>query len=526
MPDPSSALEFLGSYTAPNAVLGTETSHTSAHPPALPAARQLQRIERGFDTLPPWPWDFTWATDVTMATCALASEDSRRDVSLADAALRGQHPEQALEGYDKIVASHAGCPAVAWNYAVVAAYAHTPAALSNLSAALPHAPSPPVGQMVVGLTQLSAGDVPGARSTLLSVLDAAPMTQPAARVAVPPIPQARSAPAELKPGAKTEKAMASPTGRDILWARAMLAQASGETAKARTDLERLSRMEADCPAVWFALGGAALEEARTASRRLSQIAPDSEWNRRLEAEALVARYPALAQNLWPGNRQGAPEAEHRSALPGSDLKEVESPESLYQQARAALGVSQDAYRRASQSPQFSTYLHALKGLAAEQENDEAAAIREYQEGLAQNPDSTILHAGLGHLYRQRLDLKAAQPHLERARELDSVDPLIAFELGDVYLRLGQPQQALPLLNQALELDPELLLARWSRGKAFLALGDNERALADLEAATPVDNTGDLQFQLARLYQKVGRPDLAEQAQKRSEEQRKAVDTRP
>jgi tetratricopeptide (TPR) repeat protein len=438
-----------------------------------------------------------------------------RDLSLADAALRAQHTEQALEGYDKIVASHASCSAVVWNYAVASAYAHTPAALSNLSAALPYAPSLSVGQIVVGLAQLSAGDVPGARSTLQSGLDA-PLTTQAAAGAAAGISKLSSA---------AEKALASPAGRDTLWARAILAQASGEIAKARTDLERLSRMEADCPAVWFALGGVALEEARAASRRLSETAPDSEWNRRLEAEALAVRYPALAQNLWPGNRQGASEAEHRWAPPGSDLKEAESPESLYEQARVALRVSQDAYRRASQSPQFSAYLHALKGLAAEQENDEAAAIREYQEGLTQNPNSTILHAGLGHLYRQRLDLKAAQTHLERARELDSADPLIAFELGDVYLRLGQTQQALPLLNQALELDPELLLARWSRGKAFLALGDNERALADLEAATPVDNTGDLQFQLARLYQKVGRPDLAAKARKRSEEQRTAVDGR-
>jgi tetratricopeptide (TPR) repeat protein len=98
--------------------------------------------------------------------------------------------------------------------------------------------------------------------------------------------------------------------------------------------------------------------------------------------------------------------------------------------------------------------------------------------------------------------------------------VVAFELGDVYLRLAQPDRALELLNRALELDAGLLLARWSRGKAYLALGDTQRALADLEAAAPVDTTGDLQFQLARLYQKLGRPDLAQQAQKRSEEQRK------
>jgi tetratricopeptide (TPR) repeat protein len=299
----------------------------------------------------------------------------------------------------------------------------------------------------------------------------------------------------------------------------MLAQASGETVKARQELEHLSRLEADCPTVWFALAGAALEEARAASRRLSEIAPESEWDRRLQAEAVAARYPALAQSLWPGNLRAGLENAGGAFAPNSNWKAGESPESLYQQAHAALQLSQDAYGRVSQSAQFSAYLRALKALASEQEGDEAAAIHEYQEGLAQNPGSAILHAGLGHLYRQRMDLQAAEPELERAWKLDPTDAVIAFELGDVYQRLGRPQPALQVLNEALRLDPQFLLARWSRGKAYLAMGDSERALADLEAAAPADTSGGLQFQLARLYRKLGRSDLADLAEKRSEEQR-------
>jgi tetratricopeptide (TPR) repeat protein len=92
-------------------------------------------------------------------------------------------------------------------------------------------------------------------------------------------------------------------------------------------------------------------------------------------------------------------------------------------------------------------------------------------------------------------------------------------LGDTEQRLGKTQPALELLNQALELDAGLLVARWSRAKAYLTLGDNERALADLEAAAPTDSSGELQWQLARLYRRLGRADLAAQAEKRSEQQR-------
>jgi tetratricopeptide (TPR) repeat protein len=188
-------------------------------------------------------------------------------------------------------------------------------------------------------------------------------------------------------------------------------------------------------------------------------------------------------------------------------------------------LSQSAYARAALSPTYNAQLRALRALAAEQEHDEAAAIGEYRVGLAENPRSALLHAGLGHLYRARSDLELARVELSEASRLDPSDPVVAFELGDVYLRLTQPNRALELLNRALELDAGLLLARWSRGKAYLALGDTERARADLEAAAPVDTTGDLQFQLARLYQKLGRPDLAQQAQKHSEEQRKTKEGR-
>jgi tetratricopeptide (TPR) repeat protein len=305
----------------------------------------------------------------------------------------------------------------------------------------------------------------------------------------------------------------------------MLAQASSQPGKARQELDRLSQMEPECLTVWFALAGAALEEARAASRRLSEIAPRSEWDRRLQAEAVAARYPALAQSLWPGSLRTGQDYPAGTIPASAEGTAAESPESLYRQAHAALRLSQDAYSRVSQSPQFSAYLHALRALAAEQEGDEAAAIHEYQEGLTENPGSAVLHAGLGHLYWQRMDLQAAEPELERARTLDPADPVTAFELGDVYQRLGQPQPALEALNEALRLDPQFLLARWSRAKVYLAIGDSERALQDLEAAAPADTTGDLQFQLARLYRKLGRTDLAALAEKRSEEQRKAVGSR-
>jgi tetratricopeptide (TPR) repeat protein len=165
-------------------------------------------------------------------------------------------------------------------------------------------------------------------------------------------------------------------------------------------------------------------------------------------------------------------------------------------------------------------MHGLKALAAEQQNDEAAAFRESRAGLAEDPSSALLHAGLGHLYRERSQFDNAKSELTKAWGLDPSDPVVTFELGDVCLRLGDAVGSLDLLNRALELDPALLVARWSRGKAYSALGDDERAVDDLTAAAPIDTTGELQWQLARAYHRLGRTELEHVAEQRSEEQRR------
>jgi tetratricopeptide (TPR) repeat protein len=199
---------------------------------------------------------------------------------------------------------------------------------------------------------------------------------------------------------------------------------------------------------------------------------------------------------------------------------------LYRRARLLLEISGVAYKQAAVAPEFDARLFALQALAAEEENDEGAALAEYWAGLAKHPQSGLLHAGLGHLYRERNELAPARAELEQAERLLPSDPLVAFELGDVKLRMGEPAQALETLNRALILDSSLLVARWSRGRAYLALGgeDNDRrALADIEAAASCDASGVLQWQLGQLYAKLGRNQEARQAEQRSLDQRHAAE---
>src|SRR5690348_16862743 len=84
-PGATDALQFLGSYSAPSAIMATETGHTSARPPSPPTNVRLRRIEGGVTLLPPWPEDFAWPVESLEAACRRTEAPSARgDTSRAD----------------------------------------------------------------------------------------------------------------------------------------------------------------------------------------------------------------------------------------------------------------------------------------------------------------------------------------------------------------------------------------------------------------------------------------------------------
>jgi len=318
-----------------------------------------------------------------------------------------------------------------------------------------------------------------------------------------------------------------------------LGKVPAEPAELRKWLGGMLATADHSPEGWFRIGTAALQAARADSRRLAETGVSSTWNLRLESEALAGKYPTLAKSVWDGKQAGrtpasptnAAAARQMPAIPDArgELERIdrlpESPENLYARARLLLGVSEEAFVQAAASPQLDARLFALQALAAEDENDEAGALGEYRSGLAKYPESALLHAGLGHLYRERNDLEAARGQLEEAWRLDPTDALVGFELGDVELRAGEPAEAIAMLNRALGLDPNLLVARWARGRAYLAAGGegaDQRALDDLQAAESCDRSGVLELQMAQLYTKLRRNAEAREAQRRSEDQRRAL----
>jgi tetratricopeptide (TPR) repeat protein len=523
-PAPSDPLQFLGTYSAPSAVMATETSHTTSHPPSPSTRQRLAEIEGGFAVFPPWPADYTWPAGAIVRMCAETGEGNPQQAdraresaaqnlkslsSLAEAGLKQGKVSQALAANQSLVRLHPRCGAVLWNLAVTEVYAHSAQAASSLQNPAVISPSPSAAEGMKGLLAMAQGNRAAAVDHLTKAL-----------------------------GARSGGKEAALPQRERVWLAATQSRALGRAAKARAALEDLLGSPNASPGVWYALGVWALDEARAASRRLAETAPNSEWNQQLKAEAVRGKYPELAERLWPqssapspgGPKQAGESGRNASAQLLSNERQLqaaeksgESPAALYQQSLQARRLSELALIQAAQSREFRARLAALEALADEQENDEEGAIKAYQQGLQRDPESAILHAGLGQLYRHWLDLAGAEKELTLAWQLDPHDALVAYELGDVEQRLQHPRQAIQLLNAALQMEPGLLMARWSRARAYLQLKDPQKALADFAAAEPIDPSGGIDLQMARLYRTMGLAQKAAQAEHRAAlKQRAAV----
>jgi tetratricopeptide (TPR) repeat protein len=421
-----------------------------------------------------------------------------------------RHFAAARAQFQEFVERYPQCAQARWNLAVIEAYQNAPQALDQVQRWLAASPSTENGKRLASLMSICAGNPP--RTVL-----AGPKALPAS----------------------AQSAFTPPSHRTLIWLRAVNHQAMGDLREARSMILELLPTNLDTPEIWYALGNVALDDARSASRCLSETAPHSDWSRKLESQALSSRYPNLAQEIWPTRlpRSGT-HAAVESGRPNptqnfspeqafiearaiaATLDSLESggkqPSVLYARAQKSLELASLAYGQAARAPGFEAQIEALRALAAEQENDEKQAIEIYREGLKQHPESAALHAGLGEVYRHRLELTKARQELEIARRLDPTDSLLAYELGDVFERLNEPRQAIPVLSQALKLNPGLLLARWSRAKAYLALGDLQRAAQDFQVAAPIDPSGEVERQLARVYARLGQPALAHQAERKAE----------
>jgi tetratricopeptide (TPR) repeat protein len=207
--------------------------------------------------------------------------------------------------------------------------------------------------------------------------------------------------------------------------------------------------------------------------------------------------------------------------------------------KAAELLRDDAQVNADPSLQFAY------GLALVKSDRAAEAERVFSQLVARHGDSAELSVLLGQAYAQQGEFDSARESLRRALQLKPGVAEANATLGEIYLRQGRlaeaeeafraelrehsgdvPSQqnlaivldaeqraaeAIPLLRRVVTSEPERATARYLLGKILLAQGDATAALEHLEAAArQAPEDAKIRYQLGQAYQRLGRPELAEQ----------------
>jgi len=107
--------------------------------------------------------------------------------------------------------------------------------------------------------------------------------------------------------------------------------------------------------------------------------------------------------------------------------------------------------------------------------NEDAALAQYRELIARNPQDPRAYVGLGSVLTNRHQFEEARAALRHARELDPKSFDAAFYMARLLLQQGQRKQAIALFQEAIQLDPGSTKAHYQLAMALKADGQLKKA---------------------------------------------------
>jgi tetratricopeptide (TPR) repeat protein len=149
--------------------------------------------------------------------------------------------------------------------------------------------------------------------------------------------------------------------------------------------------------------------------------------------------------------------------------------------------------------------HAQKAQEAEQRNDFATAVKEYEVISGAMPRNAEIQSNLGVALYFNHDLRHAITVLHKAEALNA--KLLAPHLfsGLAYYHLSNPGAAAPELEEAVRISPSDTLAHTWLGYTYGALSQHEKALAQFQAAERLQPQNvDVWYALGQTYLEIGK----------------------
>ena len=183
---------------------------------------------------------------------------------------------------------------------------------------------------------------------------------------------------------------------------------------------------------------------------------------------------------------------------------------LYWKSRSYGELARVALARLGELPP-SPQVYELIAESYREQGKHAEAVQELRNALKLDPANARLQELLAAELWRSHDFEAAKPAFEKLLAANPNSAELNYELGDLLLERQESEKALPLLEKAVRLKPGLLPAQASLARALVESGHYDTALSHFQAALPIDEDGQIHFQLSRAAQHAGKPELAAQA---------------
>jgi tetratricopeptide (TPR) repeat protein len=194
-----------------------------------------------------------------------------------------------------------------------------------------------------------------------------------------------------------------------------------------------------------------------------------------------------------------------AVLQNLPVAQADPAEALYWKARCFKNLALATYLRLFQLNPDSYRAHEVLGDLDVARGEDAKAIEEYRKALEVRPALPNLHYQIGHLLWKGYKVQEAREQFLAELAVNPVHTGALFDLGNTYLYERQPEKALQYLRKVSELDPRYPDLHQFIGMAYSRLTEYADAETELKLAAATDKEGSVHYQLARVYQALGKP---------------------
>lgn len=191
------------------------------------------------------------------------------------------------------------------------------------------------------------------------------------------------------------------------------------------------------------------------------------------------------------------------------------PNVLFYQGRAHTLVAQQAYTALYQLDPDSVLVHRALAETLAGSGQPEKSIAEYEAAIRKEPNNADLYESLGEQNQKLSRYDAARDAYSKELELNPNSAIALYNLGKIDVEHGKPEEGVAILRKAAAAHARLAPTDFYLGYGLAQVGQNEEAAHWLEQSIASEPSAFIAqsayFQLARVYQHLGRKEDAQRA---------------